>query len=117
MPGLNQLQAQYQKEYGPGNYVPNVFIQYWSMRVMAYLASLIRCSRCGAAGCCTGARLERSKWFLRVAPWAVITPVPHEHRRLDADRERAPAVDRAGADEDGQRRLAVGDLHRHLDQP
>ena len=35
--GLNELQAQYEQQYGPGNYVPNVFIQYWSMRVMAYL--------------------------------------------------------------------------------
>ena len=30
--GLNQVNAQYQKEYGPGYYVPNVFIQYWSMQ-------------------------------------------------------------------------------------
>src|SRR4030095_745839 len=34
--GLNPLQAQYAQQYGPGNYVPDVFIQYWSMRVMAY---------------------------------------------------------------------------------
>ena len=33
--GLNELQSQYEKQYGPGNYVPDVFIQYWSMRVMA----------------------------------------------------------------------------------
>ena len=38
---MNNLQAQYVKEYGPGNYIPNVFIQYWGMRVMAYLAALI----------------------------------------------------------------------------
>ena len=38
--GLNPLQAQYSEQYGPGYYVPNVFIQYWSMRVMAYLAVL-----------------------------------------------------------------------------
>ena len=41
MQGLNQLQAQYQQQYGPGNYIPNVFIQYWSMRVMAYGGALI----------------------------------------------------------------------------
>ena len=34
-------QAQYEQQYGPGNYVPNVFVQYWSMRVMAYLATAI----------------------------------------------------------------------------
>jgi cytochrome d ubiquinol oxidase subunit I len=39
--GMNQLQAQYTKQFGPGNYVPNVFIQYWGMRVMAYLAVLV----------------------------------------------------------------------------
>ena len=39
--GLDELNAQYQQQYGPGNYVPNVFIQYWSMRVMAYLAALV----------------------------------------------------------------------------
>ena len=27
--GLNPLQAQYIEQYGPGYYVPNVFIQYW----------------------------------------------------------------------------------------
>ena len=30
--GLDPLNAQYQQQYGPGNYIPNVFIQYWSMR-------------------------------------------------------------------------------------
>ncbi|GHO46335.1 cytochrome ubiquinol oxidase subunit I [Ktedonospora formicarum] len=32
--GINQLQAQYEKQYGPGNYVPPVFISYWSYRAM-----------------------------------------------------------------------------------
>ena len=39
--GLNPLQSQYSKQYGPGYYVPNVFIQYWAMRVMAYLGALV----------------------------------------------------------------------------
>ena len=43
--GLNELNAQYQEEYGPGNYVPNVFVQYWSMRVMAYLGLAGRAAR------------------------------------------------------------------------
>ena len=36
--GLSELNTQYNQQYGPGYYVPNVFIQYWSMRAMAYLA-------------------------------------------------------------------------------
>ena len=39
--GLNPLQSQYSKQYGPGYYVPNVFIQYWAMRVMAYAGVLV----------------------------------------------------------------------------
>jgi cytochrome bd ubiquinol oxidase subunit I len=32
--GINQLQAQYEAQYGAGNYVPIVPITYWSFRVM-----------------------------------------------------------------------------------
>ena len=35
--GLNQLQQQEQRSYGRGNYMPNVRLMYWSMRVMAML--------------------------------------------------------------------------------
>jgi cytochrome d ubiquinol oxidase subunit I len=32
--GINDLQAEYEKLYGPGNYVPPVAIPYWSFRIM-----------------------------------------------------------------------------------
>jgi cytochrome d ubiquinol oxidase subunit I len=72
--GLNELNAQYQQQYGPGNYVPNVFIQYWSMRVMAYLGALIFLLAAWGAWRLYRKKLERSRWFLAVATWAVITP-------------------------------------------
>jgi cytochrome d ubiquinol oxidase subunit I len=72
--GLNQLNAEYQKEYGPGDYVPNVFIQYWSMRVMAYLATLVFIFSLWGAVLLFRHRLEHAKWFLRLAPWVVILP-------------------------------------------
>ena len=72
--GLNNLNAQYQKEYGPGNYVPNVFIQYWSMRVMAYLATVVFILAAWGAWLLYRRRLDRAKWFLRIAPWAVVLP-------------------------------------------
>lgn len=72
--GLNNLQAQYVKEYGPGNYVPSVFIQYWGMRVMAYLAALILLFALWGMWLIRRKTLERSTWFLRVAPWVVILP-------------------------------------------
>ncbi len=72
--GLNEVNAQYQKEYGPGNYVPNVFIQYWSMRVMAYIAALILLLSVWGGWAVWRHRLERSRWFLLAATWAVIAP-------------------------------------------
>jgi cytochrome bd ubiquinol oxidase subunit I len=72
--GLNQVQREYEHKYGPGDYVPNVFIQYWSMRVMAYLASLIALFALWGAWLIHRDKLDRSKWFLRLAPWAVIAP-------------------------------------------
>ncbi|HYA69199.1 MAG TPA: cytochrome ubiquinol oxidase subunit I, partial [Acidimicrobiales bacterium] len=72
--GLNNLNAMYQKEYGPGDYIPNVFIQYWSMRVMAYLASLVLLFAVWGGWVLYRHRLDHAKWFLRIAPWVVIAP-------------------------------------------
>jgi cytochrome bd-type quinol oxidase subunit 1 len=73
--GLNELQAQYVQQYGPGQYVPNVFVQYWSMRGMAYLGSLILLV--GLWGLWVLWRrkgLAASPWFLRVAIWMLPLP-------------------------------------------
>jgi cytochrome d ubiquinol oxidase subunit I len=72
--GLSQLQREDVRKYGPGNYIPNIFIQYWSMRVMAYLASLILLLALWGGWLVHKGRLARSKWFLRVSLWAVVTP-------------------------------------------
>jgi cytochrome d ubiquinol oxidase subunit I len=70
--GMTELQAQYEQEYGPGDYVPNVFVQYWSMRVMAYLGSLLLLI--GLWGLWRHKRLADSPWFLRVAVWTIPLP-------------------------------------------
>jgi cytochrome d ubiquinol oxidase subunit I len=70
--GMNELQAQYEQQYGPGNYVPNVFIQYWAMRVMAYLATLI--VLVALWGLWRWNRLASSRWFLRAALWSLPLP-------------------------------------------
>jgi cytochrome d ubiquinol oxidase subunit I len=72
--GLNNVNAQYQKQYGPGNYIPNVFIQYWSMRVMAYLGSLVFLFSLWGVWLLRRKKLEKAKWFLLIAPWFAITP-------------------------------------------
>ncbi len=72
--GLNQLQREDERKYGPGNYIPNVFVQYWSMRVMAYLGSLIALLALWGGWLLHRGTLDRSKWFLRLSLWAVVTP-------------------------------------------
>lgn len=72
--GLNELNAQYQEQYGPGNYVPNVFVQYWSMRVMAYLGSLAALVALWGLWLIWRRRLPTARVFLFVATWAVAAP-------------------------------------------
>jgi cytochrome d ubiquinol oxidase subunit I len=72
--GLNEVNAQYQSQYGPGNYVPNVFLQYWSMRIMAYIAALVFLLALWGGWAIWRKRLERSRWFLFFATWFAIAP-------------------------------------------
>ncbi len=72
--GLNELQAQYEQEYGPGYYIPNVFIQYWSMRVMAYTASAVALLALVGLWLWRRGTLQQTTWFLRISTLAVVTP-------------------------------------------
>jgi cytochrome bd ubiquinol oxidase subunit I len=72
--GLNQVQAQYSQRYGPGNYVPNVFIQYWSMRVMAYGGVLVLLLALWGGLLIWRRRLADARWYLRLAIWALPLP-------------------------------------------
>ncbi len=56
--------------------MPNVFIQYWAMRVMAYLGHARRPDRPVGRMAAPHARIARSTShvFLRLAAWAVVLP-------------------------------------------
>jgi len=72
--GLAAVNEQYNQEYGPGYYVPNVFIQYWSMRAMAYAATLVFLIGLWGAFLLWRRKFDSSKVFLTVAVWTVLTP-------------------------------------------
>jgi cytochrome bd-type quinol oxidase subunit 1 len=72
--GLTPLQNQYSQQYGPGNYVPDVFIQYWGMRVMAYLAVVVLLIGVWGLWLIRRKRLATSRVFLWVAVWGVVLP-------------------------------------------
>ncbi|MFY9930685.1 MAG: cytochrome ubiquinol oxidase subunit I [Streptosporangiaceae bacterium] len=72
--GLSPLQQQYSKQYGPGNYVPDVFIQYWAMRAMAYLGALVLLISAWGLWLIRQKKLATSRVFLWVAVWAAVLP-------------------------------------------
>jgi cytochrome bd ubiquinol oxidase subunit I len=72
--GINQLQAQEQKTYGKGNYIPNVEVTYWSIRVMAYLGVLMFLVAAVGAWLYRRRRLEKARWFLWTAIVATAFP-------------------------------------------
>ena len=69
--GINDLQAQYQKEFGPGDYTPNIPMAYWSFRWMiglgglSFLIALIMLWQTRKGG------LPRGRW---VVPSAIALP-------------------------------------------
>ena len=72
--GLDPLNSQYNKQYGPGYYVPNVFIQYWGMRVMAYLAVIVTLVGLWGILLARRKKLATSRVFLWCATWLVVLP-------------------------------------------
>ncbi len=72
--GLDQLQAQEQHDYGRGNYMPDIELMYWSMRVMAYVGVLLFLVAALGAILYRRRRLEDARWFHRIAIAAVALP-------------------------------------------
>jgi cytochrome d ubiquinol oxidase subunit I len=72
--GLNELQEQSEQQYGSGDYIPDIFVQYWSMRVMAYLGSLLPVLALWGLWAWRRGSLARSRVFLFTASWAVFAP-------------------------------------------
>ena len=78
--GINDLQAQYERQYGPDNYVPPVFILYWAFRFMFMPGLVMIATALAALFLVLTKRLEPGRsgklwrWFLRLLPLAVILP-------------------------------------------
>ncbi len=72
--GLNEIQSQYEKQYGRGNYIPPVRASYWAMRVMAYLGTLIFLVAALGALLYRKRRLENARWFNWIAVVTIAFP-------------------------------------------
>src|ERR1700728_2161777 len=72
--GLSPLQSQYSSQFGPGNYVPDVFIQYWSMRTMAYLGVVVLLIALWGLWLIRRKKLATSRLFLWGGIWGAVLP-------------------------------------------
>jgi cytochrome d ubiquinol oxidase subunit I len=72
--GMNQVQASAQAKYGPGNYIPDVKLAYWSMRGMAYIGSLSATIALLGGFLYWRGTLEKSRWFLKIAVAGISLP-------------------------------------------
>ncbi|HSP70996.1 MAG TPA: cytochrome ubiquinol oxidase subunit I [Gaiellaceae bacterium] len=73
--GINDVQRDYEQQYGPGNYKPIVAVTYWSFRIMTgigFLACLLAAAGLWLAR--RAGRLENAHRYLRLAVWAIALP-------------------------------------------
>jgi len=72
--GLTPLQKQERRKYGRGNYMPNVRVIYWSMRVMAFAGVLMFLVAALGAWLYWKKKLERARWYHWTALVAIALP-------------------------------------------
>ncbi len=73
--GINDLQAQYEVQYGPGNYVPPVAVSYWSFRAMVGAGTLMLLAAFYALFLTMGEQVgDKPPRFLKFFPFFIALP-------------------------------------------
>jgi cytochrome d ubiquinol oxidase subunit I len=72
--GINELQAEAEAEFGPGNYTPIVGITYWTFRIMIGAGMLMALIALVGIFLWWRGKLERSPWFLYASIGAIALP-------------------------------------------
>lgn len=73
--GINDLQAQYVTLYGPGDYMPVIWITYWAFRWMIGLGMLSMLIAVVGLWMTRKGKIDLPKWTWNVAIWAAPIPV------------------------------------------
>jgi cytochrome d ubiquinol oxidase subunit I len=73
--GINDLQAEYQQKYGPGDYVPQpIWLIYWSFRGMVGAGTLMVLLSLLSLAFLLRGTLERRRWLLALLVPAIALP-------------------------------------------
>jgi cytochrome d ubiquinol oxidase subunit I len=70
--GVNELQAEYQTKYGPGDYIPLMVVTYWSFRIMMTMGLLMIFSSLLLL-IALRRPIENARW-LKWMPWIIALP-------------------------------------------
>ncbi len=72
--GIRNLQAEYEQKYGPGDYVPPVFISYWTFRIMVGAGVLMLLLLLWSLRAVMKDRAPDSPRLLKFMTWAIVLP-------------------------------------------
>ncbi|MFF2911537.1 cytochrome ubiquinol oxidase subunit I [Paenibacillus sp. NPDC057934] len=73
--GMNQLQAEYEQQYGPGDYIPPVRTTFWSFRIMVAAGTAMIVLGLYAIYLIWRKKMDRpNTWFMRFMFWGLLLP-------------------------------------------
>jgi cytochrome d ubiquinol oxidase subunit I len=72
--GVNDLQREYQQRFGPDDYRPNLFVTYWSFRLMIGLLLIPGLFALTVLWLTRGGRIPNQRWFSWFALLTIPTP-------------------------------------------
>jgi cytochrome d ubiquinol oxidase subunit I len=72
--GINSLESDFETQFGAGDYIPPVFIPYWSFRAMVGAGTLMVILGFLALFLLQPGKMERFPWALKILTWALLLP-------------------------------------------
>jgi cytochrome d ubiquinol oxidase subunit I len=72
--GIKDLQAEYEAQYGPGNYAPPIAISYWTFRLMVGAGFVMVALALYGLYLVLRRRVDQKRWYLRLLPFAIALP-------------------------------------------
>jgi len=72
--GINPLQAEFEAEHGPGNYIPPVGTIYWSFRLMIGIGFFLTALGAWGVYLLWKRKIGSVRWFHKIAFWSLALP-------------------------------------------
>ena len=72
--GMTELQAEFEQKYGPGDYIPSVFLTYFGFRAMVGIGLLLIAVTLLALYVDWKNLYGKFTWLLKLLPWMIVLP-------------------------------------------